>query len=100
MENTAPSQAIPMLLNLVAAVIGALGQYFYKLGGTRLGTTPFFKNWPLLLGMLLFCGVMVLFVAAFKMGGRLSVVYPVYATTFVWGTLLAAWLEKEPVSPL
>ena len=92
------SQTIPVLLNLLAAVVGAVGQYLYKIGGNRLGQEPFFKNWPLFTGMILFCGVMVLFVWAFKLGGRLSVVYPVYATTFLWGTLLAVWLEKEPYS--
>jgi drug/metabolite transporter (DMT)-like permease len=92
------SQTLPIILNLVAAFFGAIGQYFYKQGGKRLGTEPLYQNWPLLVGMILFCGIMVLFVWAFKMGGRLSVVYPVYATTFVWGTLLAIWAEKEPYS--
>ena len=43
--------------------------------------------------------VMVLFVASFKMGGRISVVYPIYATTFIWGTLLGVFIDKEQVSP-
>lgn len=89
-------QTVPILLNLLAAVVGAVGQYLYKLGGLRLGTTPLYKNWPLFTGMVLFCFVMVLFVIAFRLGGRLSVVYPVYATTFIWGTLLAVGVEKEP----
>jgi drug/metabolite transporter (DMT)-like permease len=90
------SQTVPILLNLLAAVLGALGQYLYKLGGLRMGEIPWFRNWPLFSGMVLFCVVMVLFVVAFKLGGKLSVVYPVYATTFVWGTLLAIGLDKEP----
>lgn len=95
--STAPSgQLIPILLNLAAAVLGAVGQYLYKLGGARMGSTPLVRNWPLFSGMALFCVVMVLFVIAFRLGGRLSVVYPVYATTFVWGTLLAVWFDHEP----
>jgi drug/metabolite transporter (DMT)-like permease len=94
--NTSTSQFVPILLNLAAAVVGAVGQYFYKLGGLRMGSEPFYKNWPLYTGMILFCGVMVLFVVAFKLGGRLSVTYPVYATTFVWGLLLAIWVDREP----
>ncbi len=89
------SQLVPILLNLAAALIGALGQYFYKLGGTRLSLVPLWKNWPLFLGMILFCGVMFLFVLAFKAGGKLSVTYPVYATTFVWAFLLAIFVNKE-----
>ncbi len=89
-------QTIPMILNLVAAVIGALGQWLYKIGGTQLGQIPLYKNWQLYLGMILFCAVMILFVVAFKLGGRLSVVYPVYATTFIWGTALAITVDREP----
>jgi drug/metabolite transporter (DMT)-like permease len=90
------SQLIPILLNLLAALIGALGQYLYKLGGLRLQLVPLWKNWQLFLGMALFCAVMLLFVLAFKAGGRLSVTYPVYATTFIWGFLIAVLVDKEP----
>ncbi|MCM2278869.1 MAG: hypothetical protein NDJ89_12410 [Oligoflexia bacterium] len=99
-STTSASQALPILLNLVAAVFGALGQYYYKLGSARLGTDSLLRNWPLFLGVVLFCGVMVLFVAAFKLGGRLSVTYPMYATTFAWGLAIAHWLGREPVRPL
>ena len=61
-----------------------------------MATVPLFRNWALFSGMALFCVVMVLFVVAFRLGGRLSVVYPVYATTFIWGTLLAVGVDKEP----
>jgi len=99
-EIESASQWIPILLNLLAAILGAVGQYLYKLGALRLGTQPIYRNWPLYSGMVLFCVVMVLFVVAFRLGGRLSVVYPVYATTFVWGTLLAVGLDGEPVTRL
>jgi drug/metabolite transporter (DMT)-like permease len=94
--NENASQTLPIMLNLIAAVLGAVGQWFYKIGGKQLGIIPIFKNWQLFIGMVLFCIVMVLFVYAFKLGGRLSVVYPVYATTFVWGMLIAINLDHEP----
>lgn len=94
--ETQNSQTIPIALNLIAAVLGAVGQWLYKIGGTQLGRIPIYKNWQLYLGMILFCLVMVLFVIAFKLGGRLSVVYPVYATTFIWSMILAITLDKEP----
>jgi len=96
--TAAPSQFIPIVLNLVAAVLGALGQYLYKIGGLKLGVIPLIKNWYLYTGMILFCVVMVLFVWAFRLGGRLGVVYPVYATTFIWGFLIATMLDQEPYS--
>ncbi len=90
------SQKIPILLNILAAFLGALGQYAYKRGGLKLSEIPIWMNYHLLLGILLFCGVMVCFVMGYKMGGRISVVYPFYATTFVWGSLIGFFLEKEP----
>ena len=41
---------------------------------------------------------MILFVAAFRLGGRLSVIYPVYATTFIWATVIAVFVDHEPIS--
>lgn len=86
-------QKIPILLNCLAAVLGAFGQYFYKKGSALLSER--ILNWPLLLGVFLFCGVMVLFVIAYKLGGKISIVYPFYATTFIWGALIGVFLEKE-----
>jgi multidrug transporter EmrE-like cation transporter len=93
-------QGLPILCYLLAGVLGAGGQYFYKMGSASLGKTPLWTNWPLFIGMLLFIVVMVLFVVGFKLGGRLGVVYPVYATSFIWGLLLAIKVEKEPWSLL
>ena len=89
-------QFIPVLLFLIAGVAGALGQYLYKLGGIRLGTEALIRNWPLFSGMAMFSMVMVLMVWAFNLGGRMSVVYPVYATTFVWATLIGIVIDHEP----
>ena len=93
MPNPVISQKIPILLNILAAVLGALGQYFYKIGAQKSSL------WAIAAGVLMFIGVMGLFVLAYKWGGRISVVYPFYATTFIWGTLIGIWLEKEPWSP-
>lgn len=89
------SQKVPILLNLAAAVLGALGQYAYKKGGQRLADTALWANYQILLGILLFCGVMVCFVVGYKLGGRISVVYPFYATTFIWGSLIGLYFEGE-----
>jgi multidrug transporter EmrE-like cation transporter len=85
-----------MGLHFLAGAFGALGQYFYKRGGLRGG--PLWENWQILLGVLSFCVVMVLFVISYKLGGRISAVYPAYAATFVWGALLGYYLEGEPLN--
>ena len=92
------SQAIPIVLNLIAAVVGAFGQFFYKKGSQHLGSVPLWKNYNLAIGCLLFCGVMVLFVAAYKLGGKMSVVYPFYASTFIWGAIIAMTMLGEKVT--
>ena len=40
---------------------------------------------------------MVLFVAAFKKGGALTVLYPVYATTFIWAAIIAFAAYGTPI---
>lgn len=89
------SQTIPVMLNLFAAVLGAFGQYLYKLGAGNLGKVPLYLNWQIGIGMILFTVVMVMFIVSFKLGGRLSVVYPMYATTFIWGAFIGVYFEKE-----
>ncbi len=91
------SQKIPILLYLLAAVLGAFGQYYYKKGGQILAETGSFLNIPNVVGVVLFCLVMVLFIVSYKMGGQISVVYPFYATTFAWGVAIGYFLEKESV---
>lgn len=91
------SQKIPILLYFIASFLGAFGQYFYKLGSKKLGTISLLQNWHLFAGVACFCVVMILFVAGFKLGGRMGVVYPVYATTFIWGLLIAKYLENEVI---
>ena len=91
-------QTLPILINLFAAFIGACGQYLYKSGSQSLGHVPIYFNWQILLGMILFTAVMVCFVWSFRLGGHLSITYPMYATTFIWGTLLGIMLDKEPWS--
>jgi multidrug transporter EmrE-like cation transporter len=51
----------------------------------------------LLGGVACYLLVMVLFVAAFKRGGAMSVLYPVYASTFVWAMVIAWLAFNEPI---
>ena len=90
------SQFVPIVLNFLAAAVSAWGQYLYKIGSAKIGAEPLYKNYHIFLGIFLFTLVMVLFLAAFKLGGRLSVTYPVYASTFLWGSLIGIYFDKEP----
>jgi hypothetical protein len=85
----------------VAAVLGAAGQYLYKSGadvsdGTIAG---YLYNPRILGGAICYVGVMVLFVTAFRIGGALMVLYPIYASTFIWAALIAWWAYGSHIGP-
>jgi multidrug transporter EmrE-like cation transporter len=91
-----------VLLFAVAALLGAVGQYLYKSGADRATGTisSYLLNAPLLAGVACYIVVMALFVAAFKSGGAMSVLYPIYASTFIWGAFIARIAFQEPILPV
>lgn len=93
---------ISIILFAIAAIIGALGQYLYKSGSELAGGSvmSYIANPRLMGGVICYIAVMVLFVAAFKKGGSLTVLYPVYASTFIWAALLALLVYGTPIKPI
>jgi drug/metabolite transporter (DMT)-like permease len=91
-----------MLMFLIAAFVGALGQFLYKSGAeqTTRAWLSYVLNWRLLVGVLCYIGVMVLFIAAFKKGGSLSVLYPLYASTFIWAAIIGLLAYGVPIRPM
>ena len=87
---------------LLAAFLGALGQFLYKSGAERAGRSlaSYLLNARLLGGVVCYVAVMILFVAAFKKGGALTVLYPIYATTFVWAAIIAWMVYAVPIRPI
>jgi hypothetical protein len=85
---------------VLAALFGALGQFLYKQGAAAAtgGWTSYLFNIRLLLGVVCYIAVMVLFVAAFKRGGQLTVLYPIYASTFIWAALIAYFSDGVPIT--
>jgi multidrug transporter EmrE-like cation transporter len=93
---------ISIVLFALAAVLGAVGQYLYKSGADRAvgSVSSYLLNVRLLGGVVCYVAVMVLFVAAFKRGGALATLYPIYASTFVWAALIALWAYGTPIKPV
>lgn len=91
-----------ILCFLIAALLGALGQYLYKSGADQTSGTiaSYLLNIRLLGGVVCYFAVMVLFVAGFKKGGQMSVLYPLYASTFIWGALIALVAYQTPIRPI
>jgi multidrug transporter EmrE-like cation transporter len=92
--------AASIVMFVVAALLGAVGQYLYKSGVQAAGgsISNYLLNLRILGGVVCYIAVMVLFVAAFKRGGELTVLYPIYASTFIWAALIALWVYKTPIS--
>jgi multidrug transporter EmrE-like cation transporter len=92
---------LSILCFLIAAAFGAVGQFLYKSGADQAGGTlaSYLLNWRLLGGVICYIAVMVLFVAAFRRGGSLSVLYPIYASTFIWAALIALVAYGTPIKP-
>jgi multidrug transporter EmrE-like cation transporter len=93
--------AVSIALFAIAAVLGAVGQFLYKSGAAQIGSSPWsFLNPRLLGGAVCYIAVMILFVAAFKRGGELSVLYPIYASTFIWAAIISLSAYGTPIKPL
>jgi multidrug transporter EmrE-like cation transporter len=97
--TSAETSVSSMILFLIAALLGAVGQFLYKSGADR--TTDIWHsyvlNWRIVLGQVCYIGVMVLFIAAFKRGGALSVLYPLYASTFIWAAVIGLCAYGVPI---
>ena len=93
---------ISILLFLAASVFGAVGQYLYKSGADSAGKSlmSYVGNWRILSGVICYIAVMVLFVAAFRKGGSLTVLYPIYATTFIWAAMISLLAYGTPIKPV
>lgn len=91
-----------ILCFVVAALLGAVGQYLYKSGAdaTDGSWQSYVVNWRLAGGVVCYIAVMVLFVAAFKQGGSLTVLYPIYASTFIWAAIIAWRVDGTPITPV
>ena len=87
---------------LIAAFLGALGQFLYQTGARAAtgGIGSYVANPRLLAGVVCYIAVMVLFVAAFKKGGVLSVLYPIYASTFIFAAVIAWMAYGIPIRPV
>ena len=92
------AQQTPIFLALIAAFLGAWAQYFYKNAAMKFSQVPIYQNVELFLGLISFTLVLVLFIFAFQLGGKMFVVYPVYATTYIWGGLISHYILKESIS--
>jgi len=96
------SNWLPVVLFVVAAFLGAAGQFLYKAGADAAegSILSYVLNARILVGVVCYIAVMVLFVAAFRAGGTPTVLYPVYASTFIWAAVFGLVLYGTPIRPV
>ena len=87
---------------LLASLFGAVGQFLFQYGAQKgkSGVLGFVTNPYILLGMVSYLAVMGLFTYAFKLGGTVRVLYPIYASTFIWAALIASFRYHQAIDPI
>lgn len=88
---------------LIAALLGAVGQHLLKEGATRSATSHglgFLLSPWVWTGMVCYVLVMMLFTHAFRQGGTVTVLYPIYASTFIWAAVLGMLFYGQPIRPV
>ena len=87
---------------LVAALLGAIAPFFFEHGSKQWQgrVADFLLNPWILAGIATYLAVMVFFTYAFRLGGTVRVLYPVYATTFVWAAVIALFYQGAPVTAI
>jgi len=97
MSSGTPAWAV--VLTALTALIAAVGQLFFKRGAATV--SPNLSTWllnpQLLIGLAVHAVGFVFIVVALR-HGRLSVLFPVLATSYIWGVLLAARYLGEPIT--
>lgn len=84
-----------ILLILLTTALTSVAQVFLKIGSPRL--PEIFTNLPLLIGASLYVAGAAMMIIAFK-GGEVTVLYPIFATSYVWVSLLSARVFGELIS--
>ncbi len=76
-------------------IVTSIGQLLWKFGAMRLPEV--FTNWPLILGFILHIIAAAILITSFKTG-EVSVLFPMYATNYVWVSLLSYLYFAEPLN--
>ncbi len=87
---------------LIASILGGIAPFLFEHGSKQLQgrITDFVLNPYIIAGMATYLAVMVFFTYAFRIGGSVKVLYPIYATTFIWAAVIAFYRHGNPIEPI
>ena len=89
----------PVFWAMLCALVGSAGQLFFKTGSASVGTSlsSWLANWRVMAGFSLYGISAIGFIVALK-HGKLSLLYPVIATSYVWVTLISSRVLGERIT--
>ncbi len=91
---------VGIILVLISTLLGAFGQYFFKLGAESAKSSNILDlmlNKSTIIGVVLYGVATVLYVAALK-NEDLTTLAPLIALSYLWATILGVVLLNEVVS--
>ena len=88
-----------IILSLFCALLASMGQTFFKIGSSKItgNIISWITNWQIILGMCLYGLSAILFIVALKYG-KLSILYPMIATSYIWVTFTSNCILKEQIN--
>ena len=85
-----------MGLILSSTLLTSTAQLFYKFGSAKLSLDilSIITNFELIIGMVLYAISGILLIISFR-GGEVSVLYPIFATSYIWVSFLSIYFLGE-----
>jgi len=80
---------------IIATAFLTISQIMYKMGANRLSFVGWYTNWYIPAGIFL-SGVAGVFLILALKKGEVSVLYPIFATAFIWVLVLSRYIFAEP----
>jgi drug/metabolite transporter (DMT)-like permease len=81
----------------VCTLLTSIARVLWKFGSDRLPEVV--TNWPMLGGFALYGIAAVAFLYLLKKG-QVSILFPIFASSYIWVTLLSAYFFGEPLTSL
>lgn len=88
---------VAIFLVILATLLTTTGQYFLKIGATKISDIQHIFNTSLIIGLLIYGFAALLLILSLQRG-ELSLVYPFIALSFIWVTLVSRFFLQEVIS--
>lgn len=86
-------------LIILSTLLNTFAQTMYKFGANQLSFNlqALITNIPLIIGLITYGISAIIMIAAFR-GGELSVLYPIFATAYIWVTIISGYIFNEQLN--